>query len=80
MKPHRFDALSFISGLVFTGFGLLFLIPNNTDDLIDVFVDVGSWAWPLVLLGIGLAIIVPLFVNREDPTEAETETETVQVD
>jgi putative Mn2+ efflux pump MntP len=80
MKPHRFDTLSFISGLIFTGFGLLFLIPNNTDDLIDVFVDVGSWAWPLILLGIGLAIIVPVFVNREDATEAETEAEPVQVD
>jgi formate-dependent nitrite reductase membrane component NrfD len=80
METHRFDTLSFISGLIFTGFGLLFLIPTNTDDLIDVFVDVGSWAWPLILLGIGLAIIVPVFLNREETTEAEMETEPVQVD
>lgn len=73
MKPHKFDRLSFVSGLVFTGFGLLFLIPNNTDDLVDVFVDVGSWAWPLVLLGIGLAIVVPVFFRAENSEEVESE-------
>ncbi len=73
MKPHKFDTLSFVSGLVFTGFGLLFLIPNNTDDLIDVFVNVGSWAWPLILLGIGLAIVVPVFLGSADSEEDQPE-------
>jgi hypothetical protein len=73
MKPHKFDTLSFVSGLVFTGFGLMFLIPNNTDDLVDVFVDVGGWAWPLVLLGIGLAIVVPVFVRTDDSEEDQVE-------
>lgn len=73
MKSHKFDTLSFVSGLVFTGFGLLFLIPNNTDDLVDVFVDVGSWAWPLVLLGIGLAIVVPVFFKADDAEEDQPE-------
>lgn len=79
MKKHRFDTLSFVSGLVFTGFGLLFLIPGNTDALFDVFAGVGSWAWPLILLAIGLAILVPLFIpGRQDVDEAETAP--VQVD
>lgn len=69
MKPHKFDTLSFVSGLIFTGFGLMFLIPRSTDDLFEVFVDVGSWAWPLVLLGIGLAIIVPVFLNKDEEAE-----------
>ncbi len=73
MKPHKFDTLSFVSGLVFTGFGLLFLIPNNTDNLVDVFVDVGGWAWPLVLLGIGLAIVVPVFFRANDSEESQAE-------
>ena len=73
MKPHRFDTLSFVSGLVFTGFGLLFLIPNNTDDLIDVFVNAGSWFWPLVLLGIGLAIVVPVFLRSDESEEDQPE-------
>jgi formate-dependent nitrite reductase membrane component NrfD len=47
----------------------MFLIPRGTDDLFEVFVDVGSWAWPLVLLGIGLAIIVPVFLNRDEESE-----------
>lgn len=66
MKQHRFDTLSFVSGLVFTGFGLLFLLPNTIDDLYDAVVGIGSWGWPLILLGIGLAILVPLFVSRRD--------------
>lgn len=74
MKPHKFDTLSFVSGLVFTGFGLMFLIPNNTDDLVDVFVDVGGWAWPLVLLGIGLAIVVPVFFRNDDSETGQPET------
>jgi hypothetical protein len=73
MKPHKFDTLSFVSGLVFTGFGLLFLIPNNTDDLIDVFVNAGRWFWPLILLGIGLAIVVPVFLRSEDSEEDQPE-------
>ncbi len=73
MKPHKFDTLSFISGLVFTGFGLMFLIPSDTGDLIDLFVDAGSWAWPLILLGIGLAIVVPVFLKSEDSEEDQTE-------
>ena len=73
MKPHKFDTLSFVSGLIFTGFGLLFLIPNNTDDLVDVFVNVGGWAWPLVLLGIGLAIVVPVFFKGNDSEESQPE-------
>lgn len=75
MKPHKFDTISFLSGLVFTGFGLMFLIPRDTEDLINTVADMGSWAWPLILLGLGLALLVPLIVNmsrddHEDPEEA----------
>lgn len=82
MKTHKFDTLSFVSGLVFTGFGLLFLIPNHTDDLIDSLVDIGSWAWPLILLGVGLAILMPLFLSRGEleGDDAELEMETAQAD
>lgn len=73
MKPHKFDTISFLSGLVLAGFGLMFLIPKNTEDLINTVADMGSWAWPLILLGLGLALLVPLFVNmsRNDDDDAE---------
>lgn len=80
MKPHRFDTLSFVSGLIFTGFGLLFLIPTNTEDLFDAFVDVGSWAWPLILLAIGLAILAPLFIGARARDDESDDVETAQVD
>lgn len=72
MKPHKFDTLSFVSGLVFTGFGLLFLIPYDGADLIDAVASIGQWGWPLILLGIGLAILLPLFLSRGDDEEPET--------
>ncbi|MDH3189904.1 MAG: hypothetical protein OEM39_04590 [Acidimicrobiia bacterium] len=80
MKTHKFDAISFISGLIFTGFGLMFLIPNTTDDLIKTIVDMGSWAWPLIFLGLGLALVVPLFVTAARGSDSEPETGVNQAD
>jgi hypothetical protein len=73
MKTHKFDTVSFVSGLVFTGFGLMFLIPNTADDLLDSIVEVGTWAWPLILLGIGLAILLPLFITGQRSAGAQDE-------
>lgn len=80
MKTHKFDAVSFLSGLVFTGFGLMFLIPNTTEDLINTVVDMGSWAWPLILLGLGLALVVPMLIQAASTDEVEAVTESGQVD
>lgn len=81
MKTHKFDTLSFVSGLVFTGFGLMFLIPTTTDDLIDTIAGVGGWAWPFILLGIGLAILLPLVLTKsEDPDDQDQVLETTSVD
>ncbi len=75
MKPHRFDTVSFIAGLVFTALGLLFLIPQTPEQLIDVLLDSGAWFWPILLVVIGLAVIVPALLPR-----AEEEPEGVEVD
>jgi hypothetical protein len=73
MKTHRFDTVSFVSGLIFTGFGLMFLIPSSVDDLIDSVVDVGTWAWPLILLGVGLAILLPLVIAQQGAEAGEVQ-------
>jgi len=57
MKTHRFDSVSFFSGLVFTAFGLLFLLPNDTSQVWSVLGDIGNWFWPAVLLAIGFGIL-----------------------
>jgi cytochrome c-type biogenesis protein CcmH/NrfF len=64
MKSHRFDAISFISGLVAAIIGLVFLVPQNPVDLIDAVTSLGAWFWPVLLLVIGLAVLVPVFVTR----------------
>jgi hypothetical protein len=80
MKTHKFDTLSFISGLIFTGFGLMFLIPSSTDDLIDAVAGIGSWAWPFILLGIGLAILLPLMITSRDGSNEDQTLEVTSVD
>ena len=70
MKTHRFDAVSFIAGLIFTAVGLLFLIPQTPEQLVDVVLNSGAWFWPILLVVIGLAVIVPaLLPKREDEPE-----------
>ncbi len=59
MKTHRFDAISFVTGLVFLGIGLIYLIPRDVTQIIDVFVNAGSWVWPVLFLTIGVAVLVP---------------------
>jgi hypothetical protein len=66
MKSHRFDAISFISGLVITLLGLTFLIPETPVDIIDALTNLGSWFWPTVLLVIGVAVLIPVFLPKED--------------
>lgn len=72
MERHRFDPLSFSFGVIYTVVGLLFLIPATTEDLIPLVVDSARWLWPLVVLGLGVAIIAPLARRREDMDESET--------
>lgn len=72
MKSHRLDALSFISGLVVTLLGLAFLIPQTPLDIIDVVTSFGSWFWPAVLLVVGVAILVPVLLPKED-TDTESD-------
>lgn len=57
MKTHKFDAISFFSGLVFTALGLLFLVPADTSDVWSVLGDIGNWFWPAVLLAVGFGIL-----------------------
>ena len=69
MKSHRFDAISFISGLVVALVGLVFLVPQTPVDLIDAVTSLGAWFWPVLLLAIGIAILVPVFLTRGDENE-----------
>jgi hypothetical protein len=73
MKSHAFDAISFITGLVATSIGLLFLIPQDPGDVFELVGDIGTWFWPVVLVAIGLAILIPLFLKAGvDEEEDET--------
>ena len=72
MKTHRFDAISFISGLVITLLGLAFLIPETPVDIVHALTSLGGWFWPAVLMVIGVAILIPVFLSRDtSPGEAE---------
>ncbi len=53
MKPHRFDATSLISGLVFGLVATVYLIGEATGSYVD-----GRWLLPLALIGLGVAGVV----------------------
>jgi hypothetical protein len=72
MKLHRLDVLSFIAGLFITGIGLVFLLFPEPGDIIDAITDFGSWFWPVVFIGIGVAVLAPLAARRGGDEEQET--------
>ncbi len=71
MKTHSFDGVSFFSGMFITAIGLLFLIPNTPSDIIHAMTGLGSWFWPIVLLVVGTAILLPIFLTRSDPSDED---------
>lgn len=59
MKTHDFDAVSFFTGLAFAALGILFLVPREITNIVDLLVGAGSWFWPALFLAIGVAVLVP---------------------
>ena len=72
MKTHKFDAISFFSGIVITAIGLLFLIPTAPSDLFDAVGALGNWFWPVLLLTIGAAVLAPVFIRSKDQDEDQS--------
>lgn len=60
MKTHRFDALSFLAGLVITGIGLTFLVLPDIDGIVDFLTNAGTWFWPVLFIAVGIAVLAPL--------------------
>ena len=72
MKTHKFDTVSFLSGLVITAIGLVYLLPNDPGDIWNALTNVGSWFWPVVLVVVGLAVLIPLMIpNRSKDKSVE---------
>lgn len=69
MKTHKFDVLSFISGLLMTLVGLLFLLPAEPSDVFAILGDVGNWFWPVLLAVVGVAVLAPLAWGRTNEGE-----------
>ena len=70
MKIHRFDGVSFFSGLAITLLGLIFLIPSAPADIVDAIGRLGNWFWPILFVAVGVGILIPLMVpSRKEKTE-----------
>lgn len=72
MKSHPFDPLSFVSGLVATAIGLLFLLPGTPGELIDRVGEAAEWFWPLLLIAVGVTVLLPL-LRRSQSSDEEME-------
>ncbi|MCZ6661951.1 MAG: hypothetical protein O6951_03355 [Actinobacteria bacterium] len=71
MKQHSFDGVSFVSGIFIAAIGLLFLIPDTPSDIIHAFTRLGSWFWPIVLLVVAGAILLPIILTRSDTSDED---------
>lgn len=74
MKTHGFDAVSFVSGLVMTLIGIIFLIPADPTDVFGYIGEVGDWFWPVLLIAVGVAVLAPL-ASRTTPEDTSEESE-----
>lgn len=63
MNTHKFDPISFLGGLVIAVIGMTFLLMPELGDIIEFFTDAGAWFWPIVLLAIGFAILLPVLTR-----------------
>ena len=71
MERHKFDILSFAFGALYTLIGLVFLIPATAFDLGPVLANSLRWVWPIAIVGIGAAIVVPLALTARDRGSVE---------
>lgn len=81
MKAHRFDAWSFVGGLVLIVFGLLVLIPDSSSLVVlrlDTFFD---FVVPVLALIVGVAMVVPALRRRQpEPSAGLTREEAQALD
>lgn len=73
MKTHKFDPISFLAGMVIAAIGITFLLLPELGNIIDFFTDAGAWFWPIVLLAIGFAILMPVLTSGTGPDGDEPE-------
>jgi hypothetical protein len=59
MKQHSLDPWSLIGGGFLALVGLLFLIPAQPFDITDGFREFFGWAFPVLVVAAGLALIGP---------------------
>lgn len=79
MKTHRFDALSFLAGLVIAGIGLAFLLLPEVGDLVDFITNAGTWFWPVLFLAIGVAVLAPVVSpSGTEPGEHDEEIDEIK--
>ena len=69
MKRHRFDAVSFFFGLVFTALSAWVLFADDLD-IFDV-----RWVWPSLLIVGGVALIASMFGRGGDSAEPSPQDE-----
>ena len=68
MKRHNLDITSLIAGAVFVTVGLVFAIAADPWNLLAFRID-WSWLGPVVLIGIGAAVMLPV-LRRSNPQPA----------
>ncbi|MEX2622182.1 MAG: hypothetical protein WD651_00475 [Acidimicrobiia bacterium] len=66
MKRHQLDPWSLIGGAFLAGLGFLFLLARQPFDITDGFRELFGWAFPVLVVLAGLALIAPA-IRRARP-------------
>lgn len=61
MKLHRFDAVSFVFGVIFVGLGLAVTLGESSTLL-------SAWLVPAVVIGLGMLLLVAAWQSSRPPT------------
>jgi hypothetical protein len=73
MKQHSLDPWSLIGGGFLALVGLLFLIPAQPFDVTDGFREFFGWAFPVLVVAAGLALIGPALRRSRSEPEPEAD-------
>lgn len=67
MKPHQFDPISFVFGVLFVAIAAAVALPETPWEFVFGGISFG-WLLPLLLIVVGVALLAPVFQRRERST------------
>ncbi|MFO7549485.1 MAG: hypothetical protein R6X29_11555 [Acidimicrobiia bacterium] len=72
MEQHRFDAVSFVFGVIFAALGITFMVAPEPWRLLAGLSY--GWLWAAALIALGLALVLPALRGQDRAARPAVET------